>query len=128
MQNNPLVLFLVEIINRIGTKTPKVFVILQWFSSICLAVTGLPSLLTYLNINLIPHALNFENHAVALASGVMLFMAFLPTQPNAVAMSSNGAILYETDSSKLPFTAASQQKIALKENLPTVADITNTKN
>ena len=126
MQTNPMIMFLVEIINRIGTKTPKVFIVIRYIGVIVAAVTGIPALLSYLNVNLIPTAVNFENHAVTAASTMMVFMSLLPTKPTPIAIDSNGVVLSSMDDSKLPFTAANVAKNSV--NLPQLADICKNQN
>lgn len=106
MQNNTLIAFLSEAIQRLSTKAPKFFVVLQWVSGFVSAITGLPEALASFGITLPPQLTVFENKIVAIASLVALVMAKLPVQHDMVSKDSSGAPLVKLDPKKLPFSAS----------------------
>jgi hypothetical protein len=109
MQSNPLVAFLVEIFGRISAKSPKFFVVWQWISGAVVAVSGLPALLTALNVTLPPALTVMESKTVGIAASVAFFMSLMPAQSPTVSTSASGTPLKQTNSAKLPFTAQSEK-------------------
>jgi hypothetical protein len=109
MQSNPLVAFLVEIFGRLSAKSPKFFIVWQWISGAVVAVSGLPALLTALNVVLPPALTVLENKTVGIAASVAFFMSLMTVQNKTVSTSAAGTPLKETDASKLPFTAAAEK-------------------
>jgi len=107
MQSNPLVAFLVEIFGRISAKSPKFFQIWQWISGAVVAVSGLPALLTALNVVLPPALTVLENKTVGIAASVAFFMSLMtvqtPPQANPPAKLQ----------AKLPFTSKASLVLAL---------------
>lgn len=115
--NNTFIAFVVEIVQRIGMKSPKVFVILQWVGSTLTALTGLPWLLDKLFdfYGYIPPTVftTMENKTAALCGIIATFVAALPVKGDTVAVGSNGGTrvaLKVTDPAKLPFTQKEDEK------------------
>lgn len=121
-QNNQLINFLQELIQRFATKSPKFFRVWQLLLSVLTAVTGLPEALQALHITL-PGSLSIlQNSTVAWASSAALVMSMLTTQSKPTAVKEDGTLLKETDAAKLPFTAANEVKTAAKKDgLPEVS-------
>lgn len=119
--NNQFVNFLIEIIMRIGQKSPKVFIYLQWISSAVAAIAGIPAFLDGIGVKVTGVAATFESHTVAIAALVGLFVSLLPVQGKAVAVNPNGEPLKVTDQAKLPFTAKAENKAEAEVNHPVVA-------
>lgn len=74
---NPLFSFLIEIVQRLRTKSPKFFNVLKIIAAIATALTGLPGALKSMNIALPANLCVLENKTVAVASIVVLIMAQL---------------------------------------------------
>lgn len=78
--------FLIELLKRFASRTPKFFKILQILAGAAAIITGLPLLLDQVGITL-PEALKIlENKAVAIAAVVAAFLAQLvqedkPSEP-----------------------------------------------
>lgn len=112
MQNNPLFAFVSELFLRLGTKSPKFFIVIQWISAILVALTGLPQFLEMLGVKLGAPWNALENKIVAVASATAFVISMLPTQNNAVSKDSTGLPLKKTDAKMLPFTAMDEIKNA----------------
>ena len=114
MKQNPFLLFLIEIIERIGSKSPTFFVILQWISSAVVAVAGIPAVLVaiFSALHYTPPALftDLENKFVAICGLIALFFSMLPVQNQTKAVSADGQPLKATDNKKLPCTAQAEDK------------------
>lgn len=108
--NSQLLNFLREMLNRAFTKSPMFFRIWQWASGILLVMTGIPELLEQLGVALPEPFSTMAIKAVAWASAGMYFMSLFPTQSNVVAATEQGDLLKQTDSTKLPFTAKSEER------------------
>lgn len=119
MSTNPLVTFLGEIFSRIFSKSPLFFKVWTWASSLVVAVSGLPALLTYLNVTLPPALTIFENKTLGIAASVALFMSLMPVQSPVISVNkATGVTTKATDESSLPFTTAHETKIADVGNTP----------
>lgn len=119
MQNNNLLLaFLVELMNRLRTKKPKFFSYIQYGTGVMAAITGLPDLLVKWGITLPPALMIFENKFIAACSvGAFIASQLTSTSPVA-AVTKDGAVLKQTDADKLPFTAKSEVKKAQNDLVP----------
>jgi hypothetical protein len=96
MKNTVLIDFVVELIKRFGSKSPKFFVILQYISAALTIITGIPELITFLNAEfgltiIVPFKLEiFANKLVAWCSLVSWIIAKLTVD--------------NPEETKLPFT------------------------
>ena len=122
--NNLFAAFLKEMLQRFFTKSPKFFKIFQLLSGACTAVTGLPEFLQMFKINLPPALTVLENKAVAYAAMGVFFTALMTSQSKPAATKDDGGILKQTDETKLPFTAATEVKMAdkMKDNKAIVVE------
>jgi hypothetical protein len=110
MQNNPLIQFLTELILRLGAKSPRIFVILQWISGALAGITGIPTIIQTFGI-VLPHPFDTElTKIVAIASTVALFFSKLPVKDKIVAVTTSGQPLKKTDDCVLPFTDSEEKK------------------
>jgi len=115
--SNPLILWIIEMFQRLMTKSPTFFKVWKVITGIPVLIIAIPDALQLLNIHL-PQV--FSAHiqdVVGWASTAMLFMSFLPSQSTPVAVDVNGNILKTTNDLTLPFTANSEQKALLKQDL-----------
>lgn len=116
--------FLQENIQRFFTKSPLFFKIWTIISGTFVLITGIPDLISSLPFHVtIPDLWNERvTLAVAWASRAALFMSLLTVKSPAIGVTDNGKgnIIKVTDSSKLPFTAASEQKSAIKNDISSV--------
>ena len=121
MTTNPLLAFLQEFFQRLSTKSPKFFRVIQLITAITTIITGLPEFLKMFNIAL-PQALSaLENKTIAIATMTAFLISKLTTQSTPVAQTESGQVLKTTNEEKLPFTAASELKMGEnKPALPTV--------
>jgi len=117
-QNNQLLNFLIELIQRLKTKKPKFFVYLQWFVAAMGAVTGLPDLLIKFHISLPPALTVLENQFVAACSVGFFIASQLTSATPVAAVTKDGAVLTKTDEVKMPFTAKAEVVKAQKEQIP----------
>lgn len=123
MQNSQLWLYLVELIKRWGSKSPKFFKVINVISLVTTILTGLPGLLQQFNVTLPDWASVLQNKVVAIASLVAFIISKLPVESTPVAVTEQGDILKQTDQKALPFTAASEQKSDAAVNLPAAETI-----
>lgn len=129
--NNPLWLFLQEIVLRFRSKSPKTFVIIQWLSGVTAAITGLPGAIQALGLALPPAATFFESKIVAAATTASLIMARLPIMSKPIAVTADGVLLKQANDVSAPFTAASEKKAALQQGLAgsaTLKEVINSTN
>lgn len=118
--------FLSETLQRLKERSPKFFKVWNTFNSILLVVAGLPVILTQFGVtdlNILPA---YVLKIITFASAWGLFMNKLTVQSTPIGVTPGKTVLKVTDESKLPFTAANEQKIAIKENIPLV--VVNTSN
>lgn len=113
MQNN-LLLFVQELIQRLFTKSPVFFQIINRISLALILVTGLPGFFEELGINLPDWATVLQNKIIAWSAIVSAIISKLTTQSTPIAVTSSGEVLKKTDEKKLPFTAKSEDKASAK--------------
>jgi hypothetical protein len=102
---NPFILFMQELFQRLKAKSPKFFQRFQIIFSALTAIAGIPPLLVQFNVHL-PDAMNQPfMKVVAISSAIALFMSMLPVQNKIVGVDEAGAPLLKTNEEKLPFTA-----------------------
>ena len=77
MSNNVLFMFIKEMIQRWGQKSPWIFKVISWISAITAAVAGLPGLLQMFNIVLPAPFDALANKTVAISAVVALFISGL---------------------------------------------------
>src|ERR1700749_3516368 len=125
---NPLIAFLQEILTRLISKSPKFFRVWQYITGAVTAVTGLPGALSLLHITL-PHPFDtFANNTVAICGALAYFFAKLPVENTALKLTADGAVIKKTDADKMPFTAQSESKAAVRDGLQspdTLHDVIN---
>jgi len=84
MKNNPLVLFLGELLSRFATKSPRFFRVFKLISGVTYAITGLPEVIKWAGIKLPPTLCTFENHVVSVAAAAVFFMSMLTVDKNSI--------------------------------------------
>lgn len=77
MQNNILLAFLQEFVQRLRKKSPTFFKIISFLSAAVALLAGLPGLFQELQISLPSWAEVFQNRIVAIASTVAFFISKL---------------------------------------------------
>lgn len=115
MNNNILLDFFKEFIQRLGTKSPMFFRVISYVSAACALVTGIPKLCEELGINLPAWAEIAQSKTISIAAAVSFVISKLTTQSTPVGVSREGDMLKKTNVEKLPFTAKSEEKAAFKE-------------
>lgn len=119
-QDNQLLAWLKENLSRLFTQSPKFFKIWQIVSGALVLITGIPQLLSTMQITLpIPWS-DGLNTAIAWASRGMFFISLLTSKSPIVATNDAGTPLKRTDDAKLPFTAAQEQKELVSAPKPTL--------
>lgn len=123
--NNPFFAFIVEIFQRLGQKSPKLFVVIQWVSGVLTALTGLPAVISAIASAAgydLPAAFTAtENKTMAVCGLLITFVAALPVKSDTVASDQTGQPLKAINEKKLPFTAQAERKEAAGQNHPVVA-------
>jgi hypothetical protein len=115
---NQFLSFLVELAQRIRTKKPKFFVVLQWLTGVLAGVTGIPSFLAQFNIVLPPAMTALENKYVAWAAIGFSLASQLTAAPPAATVTADGTVLTATDEKKMPFTTKVEVKKAQDAEIP----------
>ena len=128
---NVILLFLQENLQRLFQKSPFFFRIWSGFFLILVLITGVPEFIKWLTegVLVITDIWNIKiTMAVAWASRTALFMSMLSAKGTIVAKTEDGSILRQTNTDKLPFTDAQEQKIVNKMNgtLPVINNILKT--
>jgi hypothetical protein len=98
--NKPTIMdFLVELFNRLRTKSPKFFQIIQIIALTATLVTGIPDFLSMFGITLPPEAAVLANKAVAIASMVVWFISKLTVDDSQLTIAQKAKKLPLTDKS-----------------------------
>jgi len=114
---NMILKWLGENIQRLFTKSPLFFKIWQIISLILIAISWVPDLLNLIPGISIPDLWNVQiTLVVKYASFVALFMSSLVTQSPAIGVTKSGAVVKKTDTN-LPFT------IQAEKNTASIADV-----
>lgn len=125
--NSPALNFFIELWNRLKSKSPKFFMVLQIFSASLTFLGFVPyALENWFNVEM---AHNFVRMCKDISSHAITFFVAvsLPTSNPPVAKTESGAILKTTDEARMPFTAANELKQETvkeetkKESLPTIS-------
>lgn len=125
--SNTFVAFLIEIVMRMGKKSPKLFVYIQWASGLITAITGIPAFLEGIGVSVTGVFADVENKTIAIASLVGFFISLLPVKGDTAVVNQSGEPLKTIDQAKLPFTAKAENKEAAQANHPVVAVATTKK-
>lgn len=112
-----LISFFTEVFNRLNSKSPKFFVVWQWFFAILTIITLIPQGLTLIGIELLGTQLNIISRVVAGATSLLWFMSKMPVKPTVLTLTTDGAVLQKTSEQKLPITAKDQKKEAVNNGL-----------
>lgn len=78
MKNNPTLLYLQEMVIRLGKKSPVFFQILQIISTLVVLIPGIPLTLEFFGIGLGPALQIVANKTIAICGMVALFFSSLP--------------------------------------------------
>ncbi len=117
-KSNQLLNFLIELVGRLRTQKPRFFVYLQYITAAMGAVTGLPGLLMQWGVTLPPAMTILENRFVAACSVGFFIASQLTTSSPVQAVTKDGAVLKQTDASKMPFTAQNEITTTQKARVP----------
>ena len=123
MQNANVLTFLQENLQRLFVKSPLFFRIWMFISGALVLITGVPDFINMLNINgfVIPDLWNDAvTTAVGWASRGVFLISLLTSQSKPAAITDQGEIIKTTDTKKLPFTSAVEQKSAVKKGVDVV--------
>ncbi|HEY9340757.1 MAG TPA: hypothetical protein VIQ23_04200 [Hanamia sp.] len=123
MQNANVLNWLRENLQRLFVKSPLFFKIWTIIFGALVLITGVPDFINMLDINgiTIPNLWDDAiTKAVAWASRGGFIMSMLTTQSNPTAITDQGKVIKTTDTKKLPFTAAVEQKTAVKKMVDVV--------
>lgn len=118
--SNPVTNFFLEMFQRLITRSPKFFRVLQLVAA-CLTFAGkVPwALERWFGVEIPPHTVQLCNDLAKGSLGFFLASLF-PVSSPPVAVTASGDILKKTDEKKMPYTAAAEQSLAdTKEELPT---------
>ena len=120
-QSNPLILWFIETLNRIFTKSPKFFRIWQMVAGAVALVGWIPSTLELVGIAIPEPYTGTTARIIKWCGTIALFMASLPTQSKVVAIDECGDAMKQTDKKELPFTARQEDKqVAQNPTIKTV--------
>lgn len=117
---NPVGAFFTELLQRLITKSPKFFRVLQTVAA-CLTFAGkIPwALGRWFGVEIPESTVTLCNDIAKVAIG-FFGASMLPVASPPVAITTSGDILKKTDEKKMPYTAAAEQALAdTKEELPT---------
>lgn len=120
---NPALAWLIEAINRLKTKSPKFFFVLQCITGGMFLLGWLPwALERWTPITPSEYLINFCKDISKVAGG-MLLSALFPTRSPIAAQTPTGEAVLVTNEKKMPFTAKAEAKaIEEKEPPPPVID------
>jgi len=123
--NTQLMNFLKEILNRLITRSPKFFFVLQVISGAVALAGYVPAmLLNWFNIEMPPHLVHFckdiSKYAIGFIGATSLTAESKPT-----AVTHEGSVVKKLDEEKYPFTSLVEQKKAEKHEVPVIKDPLN---
>jgi len=111
--------FFIELYNRLRTKSPKVFKVLQVFAASLTFAGYMPSMLQrWFNVEVPGHIITMCEDVSKYAAGFFA-AALLPVKSPLVAQTETGEPVNVTDEKKLPYTAKTEEKI-IKDAVPPV--------
>lgn len=120
--NTMIPTFFREVLNRLRTKSPKFFYILQLFGASLTFASYVPTMLErWTTLIVSQHFINFCEDIAKYAAGFTI-AALLPAESKPTAMTKDGDVLKKLDSALYPFTAKTEQKQAEKGEVPVVQD------
>lgn len=120
--NKQIANFFIEALNRVRTKSPKFFYILQIIGGALTMAGKIPVMIhKYTDIMMSPGFVEFCNDLGNTALGVMLG-AFFSAETKPTAITESGDVLKKLDENKYPFTAKVEQQKAEKADTPIVHD------
>jgi len=120
---NPQVLnFFREALNRLRTRSPRFFYILQLLGGSMTLAGKLPTLLDrWTTMHISPEFVNVCNDIAKFSLG-FLMATFLSAETKPTAVTQEGDVLKKLDETKYPFTATSEKKKAARHETPVVED------
>lgn len=114
--------FFKEFLNRLRTKSPRFFFILQLFGASLTFASYVPTMLErWTTLIVSQHFINFCEDIAKYAAGFTL-AAMLPAESKPTAMTQQGDVLKKLDSGTYPFTANQEMKQAEKGAVPVIKD------
>ncbi|HSY76875.1 MAG TPA: hypothetical protein VK890_08465, partial [Bacteroidia bacterium] len=93
---NQFLSFFIELAQRLRTKKPRFFIVLQWLTGVLAGVTGIPSFLAQFHITLPPAATALENKYVAWAAIGFSIASQLTSATPAATVTADGTVLTQT--------------------------------
>ena len=108
---NPFVLWLIETINRILSKSPKYMVWWQRISGALVLVGFLPYILLWIGVNVPTRLVGIEAKVLGWCASSALFMASVTKKDKVIGETVTGNLIVKpSDSKTLPFSAKEEQK------------------
>lgn len=118
---NPLQIildFFKEMVNRIGTKSPMFFKVLQVLGASLTFAGYVPSMLQqWFGVDVSGNVINVCETISKYATGFFA-SSMLAVKSQTVGVTTEGSVVKVTDEKKMPFSAAAEQKEAAKEIPP----------
>lgn len=109
--------FFVELFNRLRTKSPKLFKVLQVFAGSLTFLGYVPSMLQrWLNVEVPGHLITMCEDISKYATGFFVAV-LLPVKTKPVAQTEEGEAIKVTNEKKMPFTAKAEAE-SVKETVP----------
>lgn len=109
-----IISFFVELFQRIKTKSPTFFRVLQLLGASLTFAGYIPSMLQrWFNVEVPGHVISMCEDVAKYAAGFFA-AALFPVAAQPIAVNGDGEVLKKTDEKKLPFTAKKEEKAALK--------------
>ena len=114
--------FFKELLNRLRTKSPRFFFILQLFGASLTFASYIPTMLErWTTLIVSQQFINFCEDIAKYAAGFTL-AALLPAESKPMAMTKEGDVLKKLDSETYPFTAKNELKQASKGEVAVIND------
>ena len=118
MIQNQVLSFFVELFNRLRTKSPKVFKVLQLFAASLTLLGYIPSILQrWFNFEVPGNVITLFEDVSKYATGFFVAV-LLPVKSPAVAQTEQGEPVRVTDENKFPYTAKAETAAMEKEVPP----------
>lgn len=114
--------FFREVINRLGAKSPKFFLIIKIITASMTFAGYLPKLFDEgFGWNVTDYWVSLCEKAANVALGIFMG-SFLPAEAKPTAMTPAGDVIGKLDDKRFPFTAESKAQEADKLEIPTIKD------
>lgn len=98
--NNLFIKWLIELVHRLGAKSPKFFTALKWVGGLAAAITGIPEFLSMIGVVLPEPFASLATKTVAICGLFVMFISMLPVEQEEMTETKKAEVLPYTTEKK----------------------------